>query len=228
MTRYDQFIRDALGAHPGRIIKSDKAVALLDAHELLSSAHAEAQTLRQQILEEANKEAAAIIAAAHDEATRIVNEAREDAMRDLEISKRETLEEIHLKAFEEARQLSQHLSTALDRLADEVSTTIEAAVRHIIGNMDLAEATAHAARLVIDELKTREGLKLCVHPQNRHFAEKIQGFLGDRSGIIAIETNDILPLESCILATETGGREIGIELQLQTLFNHAQDTGRHA
>jgi type III secretion protein L len=103
---------------------------------------------------------------------------------------------------------------ALQTLRADIAATITAALRKILGQIDLAEAVSTAATEALAELSARHGVTLHVHPVCATRVRQAVAPWGDGARVVGDET---LPHDACTLETEAGIVRAGLSDQLSAV-----------
>lgn len=102
----------------------------------------------------------------------------------------------------------------LAALAPDVTQAVGLAVAKVVGDLPLSQAVAQAARHALQELATRNGVAVHVHPDQAAGVRTILAELGDGVRVVGDET---LPADACTIETQAGIVRAGLSEQVAIL-----------
>ena len=105
------------------------------------------------------------------------------------------------------------IQATLDGLAAEIAGTIADAVSRIIGTLGLDDAMASIARLAMRDLRSRHGVIIRISPT---MSEAVTASCADLPGL-RIEPDAALDAGDCVIVTEAGTIQAGLNRQLDAL-----------
>lgn len=163
-----------------------------------------------------------------DEARRVAGRLRDDALEAFEAERRRGFEEGRRAGAEAAARLHAEAVAAVDRrlagLEGEIADLVIAGVARVLGEMDARERAVRAVRHGLAGL--RHGRRIVVHVApdraeaiRRDLADWLatDGEVGAGGELVRVEADPALEGDACLLASELGVVEAGVEGQLRAL-----------
>ncbi|MCA6105787.1 type III secretion system stator protein SctL [Bradyrhizobium cenepequi] len=124
---------------------------------------------------------------------------------------------------EEASRLiaatSARTNAYLRRLEQDVPTLVLDVIENLLGRFDPGDLLAHAVRHALTKLQAGGEMRLRVAPEQSMRLREALAELGDHGGsaMIEIEVDPTLASGQCVLWSEFGNIELGLEAQLSAL-----------
>ncbi|MBQ9536444.1 MAG: HrpE/YscL family type III secretion apparatus protein [Desulfovibrionaceae bacterium] len=180
---------------PGtRILKVEDYATLVKAQDLLDTAQAQAEAIKQQ--------AEAVYTERHQQ-------GYEDGMMEGRMEQAEKMLETGMQAVEYLQGLEQ-----------QIVAVVTQAVRKVIGELDDKERIVRIVRTALDQVRARQNVIIRVAPAEEDYVrEAIKPMLARGSTIAGLELVADQRLEpgSCILESEMGVVDASLEVQLKAI-----------
>ena len=165
-------------------------------------------------------EADAIIAAAREKAAAMETASQEAYERRREEGYRDGLEEGKLEHAEKMMETILSSVEFIENIEDTLVSVVNQAIRKIIGDMDDKERIVRIVRTALNTVRGQQKVTVRVAPADESaVAEALSAMTAGSSGsaFLTIVADARLARDSCILESELGVVDAGLETQLKAL-----------
>ncbi len=174
-------------------------------------------------------EATALLETARQEAERIRTEAQEAAEKLSQKGYRDGLLEGKQKMAEKMLETVQRTVEYMAASEEALCELVISAVRRVIGEMDDRERIVRIVRNALAVVRSQKHVAVKVAPQNvETLRSELEGFLREFPGISFIEvvSDERLPPDGCVLESDMGVVDASVEVQLTAIKNALMKTVR--